>query len=840
MRSTERFGGAAQADVLSLLEGHVRAGFGVALLCLAVIGAASYGSLVKLNRSALWVAHSHEVIGTAHGVLTSLTDAESEGRAFVITGNPNYFDLSQRAADEARGQLQALGRLVSDNPTQEQRVQKLRPEVEAHLSNIAAVEALRQRQGEATAAAAIEEDHGHRAARSSIEAFLAAEGSLLVGRQTVAATSGSTARALILGGGVLASGIAVLALLTLHRSIGSRRASERVMTEALGALKSDVVDRTERLEHSARELEQEVLARRATQRDLEAQIERLNLLHQITGAIGERQDLHSIFSVVTSTLQAHLPLEFCCVALRDDSGPHLRVAAAGADRMALSHSLDLNYGALLEIAAEDFRECLAGRLIYEPDLRDLTTSFSRQLVANGIHALTMAPLQVEDEVFGVLLGMRSAPRSFSSSECEFLHQLSEHVALAAYQARLYRRLAQAYDDLHKTQVAMLDQERLRALGQLASGIAHDINNRISPVTLYLEALLETETQISADGKEHLEIIQRAIGDVSQTASRLREFSRKGEAVPKMAPVSLNALVQQSVELTRARWSDLAQQRGVVVSIRTDLAEHLPPILGVQSELRDALINLIFNAVDALPNGGIVTVRTRIMSAAGETAEAAPGCLALEVIDDGIGMDEATRRRCLEPFFTTKGAAGTGLGLAMVYGTVQRHQARLDIESEAGYGTTVRLRFRADSLAPDGSVAARRASVPSLHILAIDDDPLIAGAVRLRLQSAGHRVATAEGGQAGIDAFLRARAGDPFQVVFTDLGMPGVDGHQVAYAVKAASPDTPVVLLTGWGQRLRAEESLPANIDCILSKPPTLESIHCALAELFAGRPPGAP
>jgi CheY-like chemotaxis protein len=198
------------------------------------------------------------------------------------------------------------------------------------------------------------------------------------------------------------------------------------------------------------------------------------------------------------------------------------------------------------------------------------------------------------------------------------------------------------------------------------------------------------------------------------------------------------------------------------------------------------------------------------------------------------MSEEARKHCLEPFFTTKGERGTGLGLAMVYGMVQRHGADLQIESELGRGTTMRLVFPAASAALTASSSAPEPQAPTrrLRVLIVDDDPIVMESLRDTLQGEGHFVAAADGGQAGIDAFIAAEErGEPFAIVFTDLGMPHVDGRNVAAAIRAASPTTPIVLLTGWGQRLASERDVPAEVTRLLSKPPKLRELRAALAEL---------
>jgi signal transduction histidine kinase/ActR/RegA family two-component response regulator len=423
----------------------------------------------------------------------------------------------------------------------------------------------------------------------------------------------------------------------------------------------------------------------------------------------------------------------------------------------------------------------------------------------------------------VLIAARREAHSFSSGECEFLRQVSEHVALATHQAQLYAALQQAYDDLRQTQQSVVQQERLLALGQMASGIAHDINNAISPVSLYTESLLENEVDLSPRARGQLETIQRAVDDVARTVARMREFYRQREPQLTLVAVDMNALVQQVVDLTRARWSDMMQQRGVVIEMRTELRPELPAIMGADNELREALTNLVFNAVDAMPNGGPLTLRTQFAQDR--------GVVLVEVIDSGIGMDEATRRRCLEPFFTTKGERGTGLGLAMVYGTIQRHSADIEIESAVGRGTTMRLNFPIASTPAVGAAPSTAAvAIAPLRILIVDDDPLVLKSLRDTLETDGHHVMTADGGQAGIEAFIAASAqGNAFQVVITDLGMPYVDGRKVSSAVKISAPGTVVLMLTGWGQRLIDEGAIPPHVDSVLSKPPKLRDLRMALA-----------
>jgi CheY-like chemotaxis protein len=206
---------------------------------------------------------------------------------------------------------------------------------------------------------------------------------------------------------------------------------------------------------------------------------------------------------------------------------------------------------------------------------------------------------------------------------------------------------------------------------------------------------------------------------------------------------------------------------------------------------------------------------------------------VEVSDTGLGMSEDVRARCIEPFFTTKGERGTGLGLAMVYGMVRRHDAELQIESEPGKGTTMRLLFASARKPASASNSGAPQPVRPLRILIVDDDPLLLRSVRDILEADGHDVDAANGGQAGIHAFDAARArGTPFDLVITDLGMPHVDGRRVAAAIKELSAKTPVVMLTGWGQQLLATQDLPEHVDRVLGKPPKIAELRQVLRDLL--------
>jgi signal transduction histidine kinase/DNA-binding response OmpR family regulator len=583
-----------------------------------------------------------------------------------------------------------------------------------------------------------------------------------------------------------------------------------------------------RIERLLTEKRRHVASLREANRKLEAQVNRLELLHRITRAISERQDLQSVLQATIRSLEDSLPVDFACIGFIDPGATTASVGAVGAKNKILAEKFAGAARAQIGFDGGELAAITLGESAYEPNTDAKRTTLAQLLAPAGLRSHVIVPMKAERLVFAVLIAARCAADGFQSGDCEFLRQLGEHVALAAHQVQLYGTLQRAYDDLRHSRELIVRQERLRMVGQMASGIAHDVNNAIVPAALYTESLLEREQQLSPAARAQLVTVSRALQDVASTMARMRDLYRPHEPQTILKPMAINSLVQQVIEATRARWRDQPQERGAVIDLKTELCDDLPNVLGVESELRDALANLVFNAADAMPDGGTLTLRTAVADRQGDEVRQR---VVIDVCDTGVGMDEETRRQCLEPFYSTKGERGTGLGLAMVYGAVERHGAELQIDSAPGKGTTMRLLFEATS--SETAAGATRPTLPmELRILIVDDDPLVLASLREILQADGHSIVTADGGQLGIDAFRSAKERDEsFDVVITDLGMPNVDGRKVAAAVRSMSPTTPIVLLTGWGQRLLTDKDVPAPVDLILAKPPRLQELRSALADL---------
>jgi signal transduction histidine kinase/ActR/RegA family two-component response regulator len=614
-----------------------------------------------------------------------------------------------------------------------------------------------------------------------------------------------------------------------NRMLAEIEKRDVALRQAQQLLEQKVVERT-------RDLRQEIGERRRAQKNLAQQLDRINLLNQITQAIANHQDVDSIHSVVLGELTERLPADFASVLLVDDEQQLLRVAGCRERELETAYLVWKVEKWVVSLAGSGWDQPDPEPVFAQGDLEQASSAWCRKPVELGMHSIAALPLLYERKLRGLLLLARRSTAGFSPGEREFLEALSKHVALAGHQARLYAELQTANQELRQTQQAVMQHERLRALGQMASGIAHDINNALSPVGGFAELLLVGETGLSETARRYLGHIKTASNDIGHIVARLREFYRGRAEQQPLVRVDAPKLLQEVIELTRPRWRDVAQRGGAQVDLRLDLAPDAPIVVGIETELREALTNLVLNAVDALPQGGTIILRTRIVrTVADGQAEAQPTHFLLEVEDTGTGMDTETRKRCLEPFFSTKGQRGTGLGLAMVYGTLQRHDGSIEIESEPGRGTIMRLVLpqRQPSAVLDDPARPDTNPLQQIRVLFVDDEPLLRELIRDILETDGHEVLTADGGAEALATFGQLQTeGRAPDVVITDLGMPKMDGRELTRQIKSRSPATPVIMMTGWGKMMRGQEDIRAPVDAIVSKPPRMAELQKALADVL--------
>ena len=373
-----------------------------------------------------------------------------------------------------------------------------------------------------------------------------------------------------------------------------------------------------------------------------------------------------------------------------------------------------------------------------------------------------------------------------------------------------QELEKALSELKATQRQMIQQERLRALGQMASGIAHDFNNTLTPILAFSEILL-TNDEILRDpieGRRLLEMLNTSAHDAASVVNRLREFYRPLDADTALPALNLTRIVQQAISLTEPKWKTQAQANGINIEVSTAFRADAI-VAGEEAALRELLTNLIFNAVDAMPNGGRITIEVAVEA----------GQAILRLRDTGVGMTEQVKQRCLEPFFSTKGERGTGLGLSMVYGIVERHRGRLHLESAPGKGTTFTISLPIADLVKISPPAHQTANgqKSNLNILVVDDDRRVCEVVAYYLRGDGHNVAMTTSGREAITQAQQNR----FDIIFLDRAMPQMSGDQTAELIKRLHPALPIIMLTGFGALIEATDSRPRAVDAVLGKPVTL-------------------
>ncbi len=384
-----------------------------------------------------------------------------------------------------------------------------------------------------------------------------------------------------------------------------------------------------------------------------------------------------------------------------------------------------------------------------------------------------------------------------------------------------RELEKALTDLKETQQQVIQQERLSAIGQMASGIAHDFNNTLTPILGFAEVLIKNPAML--DDREEtlrcLEMLRTSAQDASNVVSRLREFYRPAETNEEFPIVDLARIIQQAVSLTEPKWRYQAQATGNTVRVTTEF-KALPMIAAEESALREVLTNLLFNAVDAMPEGGCISLVTSI-----EDDKAV-----LRVSDTGTGMTESVRQRCLEPFFSTKGERGTGLGLSMVHGIIERHRGQLEIQSAVGKGTAFIIRIPLAETAPIKEASAELAahSRPALNVLIVDDEPRVLEVLSMHLRCDGHNVSTATSGREALEKF-RLRQ---FDLVILDRAMPEMNGEQTAHFIKQVNQNIPVIMLTGFGALIEVTGAQSQAVDVVLSKPVTIDALRRTIDKLL--------
>jgi signal transduction histidine kinase/ActR/RegA family two-component response regulator len=450
--------------------------------------------------------------------------------------------------------------------------------------------------------------------------------------------------------------------------------------------------------------------------------------------------------------------------------------------------------------------------------------------AEGIRAVMAAPIVLGEETWGILKIYFRQAYSFSPEEVRFAEAVAQQAAIAIGNAKLYADLRAAYAKLEAAQEQAVQTAKLGALGQMAGGVAHDFNNLLAAILGRAELLQRRATDPFI--VQGLKVIQGAALDGAETVRRILGFARaKGEE--HMEPIELGPLLEQVVDIARPRWKDEAQARGAFISVTLAL-ETMPPVRGNAAELREVFLNLLLNAVDAMPRGGTVTLGVRPLAGRNGDGRALDDAVECFVRDTGVGMSEDVRRRAFDPFFTTKGARGTGLGLSVVYGIVSRHGGRVRIDSRENAGTTVTLQlpvFRGPAVAPPREPEA--AEMGSARILIVDDEEELANMLADIFRLDGKHVPEViTNPREALDRL----AADPPDILFTDLGMPILSGWELAAQARMLHPGLPVVLVTGWGHQLDPARVRESGVVGVVAKPYRIADIRRAVTQALAAVP----
>jgi len=365
----------------------------------------------------------------------------------------------------------------------------------------------------------------------------------------------------------------------------------------------------------------------------------------------------------------------------------------------------------------------------------------------------------------------------------------------------------------KMEKQLFQSEKLRSLGELAGGVAHDFNNVLAAILgraqllkMCIKTTQEKEERRKSviEMKRGLEIIEQAALDGAETVRRIQEFSRKREDDKYFRKVDLNEIIEHALEFTQSRWKDDAESKGIKIRIVKELSP-LSPTAGCASELREVFTNLINNALDAMPQGGQIKIKTFKENSH----------ISIEVEDTGTGIPESIRNRIFDPFFTTKGVQSTGLGMSVSYGIINRHKGTVKVDGVEGEGTTFTIKLPIiKDIGKEEGVKPMPDKKRKASILVIEDEEEVRNLLSDILIKGGHDVEIAIDGSKGVEMFKEKK----FDLVFTDLGMPGMSGWQVAEKIKSIKGGIPVAMITGWGITLEEPQRRESGVDLIIKKP----------------------
>ena len=543
----------------------------------------------------------------------------------------------------------------------------------------------------------------------------------------------------------------------------------------------------------------------------------IDMTSRLTRVIGSSLDINQVYETFTAGLKKLVDFNRISIGLVD--GDELRFLAVYSDV-----PTELDVGATIPLKKSVAAWVIAHKStnIEDDFVQERRFPVDEIHLRDGLRSAIRLPLFSKGEVFGTLNLSSCRPNAYGERERKILEQIAGQVAVAVQNVllyedakRAYEGARQAYEELSAAQEYMVRSEKLRALGEMAGGVAHDFNNVLTVILGRTQLALE---DVEDPGlKKSLRVVERAALNAATTVRRLQEFTRV-RTDRAFEQVDVSHLVRSALRMVEPRLKESREREGVDIKVSTDLSA-VDSVRGDTAELSEALINIIFNSMDAMPEGGKIDIK----------AWQEDNQVILSVADNGAGIPDELKAKIFDPFFTTKARKGVGLGLSVAYGIITRHGGNIEVESSVGMGSTFYVRL------PLGGEEMKSASASGsvdytgkAKILLVDDDAEVSEVLELMLGQIGNEVTVVTQGQEAIDMFER----DGYDLVITDLGMPDVSGWEVVKAVKQRSPETPVVIITGWGVQIDGEEISGSGVDGIIPKPFSKKTVSDEIARLL--------
>ncbi len=576
----------------------------------------------------------------------------------------------------------------------------------------------------------------------------------------------------------------------------------------------------------------------------EEKVRELSLLKRVGDIISTTFNLESFCRNLAYIIIEETSAENCSLLLKDHHSENLILkVACGKREKKITFFEDINKSSVTFSVGEGVagNVALEGKAILIDDVNNDERFDHSRKSKFPISSLLCCPLVLQSRVLGVINLSSSQTHAFNHNEMRLITIFAAFVSSILNNATYYnelkksekelrkktqeltmsnKKLEKAYNELETTQEKLIKVEKLKALGEMAAGIAHDFNNVLAAILGRVQLLKmqikptsgkQEKRKSALNLKASLEVMEKASLDGAETVRRIQEFSRKRVDDKEFTQIDMNELVDNALEFTSVRWKNDAESKGITITIQKELSP-LPPTSGSASEVREVFTNLINNAIDAMPQGGSIKIKTLKEN----------NHISIKVEDTGVGISEVIRNRIFDPFFTTKGVQSTGLGMSVSYGIINRHGGTISVDSVEGEGTTFTItipisdNIRVEEEKTKPIPEEKRKST----ILVIEDEEEVRNLLADILIENGHQVKTASDGHQGIDMFKKK----DFDLVFTDLGMPGTSGWEVAETVKNINKKIPVAIITGWNVELKESEMRERGVNLIAYKPFKIDQI----------------